>query len=252
MNRWLACLLTLAMIGCTPASEAPLPPPVQALAAKGITIKGPLKAPDGYRGFVGEYRGHTLPVYLLPDGEHTVIGSLYDRAGNDLTSESLEAASAPVLDDATWTALGKTRYIAEGATHPRRIVYVFTDTECPYCHKLWAATQPLLAGGDVQVRHILVAVISPTSPYRAAAILQAADPLAALRQHEQSFGRSTVVPAKTLAPAIEAALVANGELMDKLGVQGTPATVYRDADGTIHMAAGMLPDAQLKAIFGPR
>jgi len=240
------------MIGRTPASEAPLPPPVQALTAQGITIKGPLKAPDGYRGFVGEYRGRTLPVYLLPDGEHTVIGSLYDRAGNDLTSAPLEAASAPVLDDATWAALGKTRYIAEGATHPKRIVYVFTDTECPYCHKLWAATQPLLAGGDVQVRHILVAVISPNSPYRAAAILEAADPLAALQKHEQSFGRSTVAPAKTLAPATEAALVANGELMDKLGVQGTPATVYRDADGSIHMAAGMPPDAQLKTIFGPR
>ena len=40
--------------------------------------------------------------------------------------------------------------------------------------------------------------------------------------------------------------------MDKLGVQGTPATVYRDADGAIRIAGGMLPDAQLKAIFGPR
>lgn len=253
MKRWLVLLASLAMAGCSSASETPtLPAPVQALATKGITIKGPLPAPKGYRGFVGEYRGRALPVYLLPDGEHTVIGSLYDRAGNDLTSDSLEAAAAPVLDETTWTELGKTRYIAEGATHPKRIVYVFTDTECPYCHKLWAATQPLLAGGDVQVRHILVAVIAPQSPYRAAAILDAADPLAALQKHEQSFGHSTVAPAKTLAPATEAALVANGELMDKLGVQGTPATVYRDADGAIRIAGGMLPDAQLKAIFGPR
>lgn len=252
MKPWLALAMTLAMIGCTPASEAPLPPPVQALASKGITIKGPLEAPDGYRGFVGEYRGRPLPIYLLPDGEHTVIGSLYDRAGNDLTSDKLQAATAPVLDDATWDALGKTRYIAEGATHPRRIVYVFTDTECPYCHKLWLATQPLLAGGDVQVRHILVAVIAPSSPFRAAAILGATDPAAAMRQHEQSFGHSSVAPAKTLTPAIEAALAANGDLMEKLGVQGTPATVYRDADGTIRIAGGMLPEVQLKAIFGPR
>ena len=126
---------------------------------------------------------------------------------------------------------------------------MFTDTECPYCHKLWLATQPLLAHGEVQVRHIIVAVIAPKSLNRAAAILDARDPQAALHQHESSFGHSTIAPAATVPPATATRIAANTALMDKLGIQGTPATVYKDAAGRIQLLQGMLPDDQLQAIF---
>lgn len=245
-KRWLV-IFALLLAACTQAQD--YPSPIKALAGKGVTIKGKLPAPDGYQGFVGSYQGRPMPLYLLPDGKHVVLGTLFDAHGNDLTQEPLHTATAPSLDETLWTALGEANWIAEGATRPKRIVYVFTDTECPYCHKLWLATQPMLASGDVQVRHIMVAVIAPQSLNRAAAILEAADPKAALHEHENSFGHSTVQPLAHVSSTTEQRIAANIELMEKLGVHGTPATVYKDASGKIRMAAGMLPESRLRAIF---
>ena len=245
-KRWLVPLL-LALAACAQAQDVPAP--IRALASQGVTIKGPLTAPPGFKGYVGDYRGQPMPVYLLPDGQHVVIGTLLDASGNDLTRAPLQAITTPALDAASWAELAKASWIAEGATHPKRIVYVFTDTECPYCHKLWAATQPLLAGGDVQVRHVMVAVIAPQSRNRAAAILDAANPQAALHQHESTFGHSTVAPEPSVPAATASRIDANNALMEKLGIQGTPATLYKDAAGKVRILQGMLPEDQLKTIF---
>ena len=246
MKRWFVCL-ALLLAACAQAQDYPAP--VQALSSRGITIKGVLPAPAGFKGFVGEYQGQPMPVYLLPDGKHVAIGTLFDATGNDLTNAPLQTATAPTLGASLWAELGKATWIAEGATHPKRIVYEFTDTECPYCHKLWQATQPLLANGDVQVRHIIVAVIAPKSLNRAATILGAADQKAMLHQHENSFGHSTVQPTADVPAVTMQRIAANEQLMHKLGIQGTPATIYKDAFGKIHMVQGVLPNDQLKAIF---
>src|SRR5690606_19854540 len=139
------------------------------------TIKDTLPAPSGYQGFRGDYDGRPVSVYVMPDGKHVVIGTLFDASGKDLTRAAQEAPSIPGLDEKTWAQLGMAAWIAEGATQPKRIVYVFTDTECPYCHKLWEASQPHLARSDVQVRHVMVAVIARESAGRAAALLTASD-----------------------------------------------------------------------------
>ena len=148
MKRW---LLLFALSFSAGAQAQDYPAPIQALAGKGIVIRSTLPAPEGFRGFVGSYQGGTMPIYLLPDGKHVVIGTVFDASGNNLTQAPLQAATRRGLTEATWNDLGKSTWIAEGSTTPRRIVYVFTDTECPYCHKLWLATQPLLVGSDVQV-----------------------------------------------------------------------------------------------------
>ena len=246
MKRWLI-LLTLLLAACVQAQDVPAP--ISALASKGVQIKGPMAAPDGFKGYVGDYHGQPMPVYLLPDGKHVVIGTLLDANANDLTQAPLHEASMPTLGEATWSELGAATWIAQGSTHPKRIVYVFTDTECPYCHKLWQAIQPMLAGGNVQVRYVMVAVIAPQSLNRAAAILDARDPKAALQQHEASFGHSSVQPETTVPAATAKRIAANVALMDKLGIQGTPATVHKDASGTIRIESGMLPAAALKTVF---
>ncbi len=251
MKYWLSLLFTLGLGACAQAQDAPrYPAPVQALVDQGLVIKGPLPAPPGYTGYLGDFGGRPVPVYLLPDRKHAMVGTLFDAAGKDLTREPLEAASTPVLDEATWKRLGQASWVAEGATHPKRIVYVFTDTECPYCHKLWEASQPYLAQADIQVRHVLVAVIAPQSAGRAAAILDAPDPKAALQQHERAFGHSPISPQKDVPAATAQRIQDNNALMDSLGISGTPATVYKDAAGKIQMAVGMLPADRTREIFG--
>lgn len=251
MKYWLSFLLAFGLGACTQAQDAPrYPAPVQALVKQGLVIKGPLQAPAGYAGYIGEYAGRPVPIYVLPDQQHAVVGTLFDATGNDLTQAPLEAATRPALDEATWTRLDKAAWIAEGAAKPKRIVYVFTDTECPYCHKLWEASQPYLASGDVQVRHIIVAVIAPQSAARAAALLDAADPRSAMAKHERAFGHSPVQPLADVPAATARRIESNNALMDSLGISGTPATVYKDDQGKIRMAVGMLPPDRIKAIFG--
>jgi thiol:disulfide interchange protein DsbG len=247
LKRWLL-LFALSLTACAQAQDYPAP--IRALAGKGIAIKATLPAPAGFKGFVGSYQGEKLPIYLLPDGKHVLIGSVFDESGNNLTEAPLQAASRIGLTEATWNELAQSTWIAEGPARPRRIVYVFTDTECPYCHKLWLATQPLLVGGDVQVRNIMVAVIAPQSLYRAAAVLDSSAPVATLRQHENSFGHSTVEPAKTVTAATAKHLAANIALMEELNIHGTPAVIYKDSTGQVRMLSGMPSDDRMKTIFG--
>lgn len=243
-------MVALALVLTTGAAAQDYPAPLKALVGKGVAIKGSLPAPPGFKGFVGEYGGRRIPIYVLPDGRHMLIGTLFDEAANDLTQAPMQEAGTPVLDASTWDELGKASWIAEGSHRPKRIVYVFTDTECPYCHKLWQAMQPLLAGGDVQVRHIMVAVIAPASLGRAAAILDATDPAKTLNRHETDFGHSPVKPEVPVSPAAVKRIKANIDLMARLGIDGTPATIYKDPAGNIRRVPGLPPDERIKEIFG--
>lgn len=263
LNRYaLLAAAGLMLMGCDKVQSHPdpaeagsvaaaVPAPIQALAkAGGIEIAGAMDAPKGYQGFLGRYRGQPVPVYLLPDGQHAVIGSLYDAKGGDLTSASFRDAVSPKLDAGLWTALEKTAWVAEGSDHPKRIIYIFTDTECPYCHRLWQATQPFLQQGDVQIRNIIVAVIAPDSLGRGAAVLAASDPHATYLAHEQHFrDHSPVQVLKQVPAAIQQKIDQNEALMDKLGIDGTPTVLYQDAKGAIRMVPGMPSQATLQTIF---
>ncbi len=232
-----------------PTPTSGYPAPIQALVDKGMTIKGPLQAPAGFKGYAAEFRGRPLPVYLLPDGKHMVVGSLLDAQANDLTQSAMREAGKAPLDASTWAALEKTTWIAEGSTHPRHVVYVLTDTECPYCHRLWQAVAPMLKSGDVQVRHVLVAVIAADSLGRAAAILGSADPAAALNRHEKNFGHSPVAVAARPLPAAVQQVRANTALMQRLGFGATPTTFYKDASGAVHSIEGLMDATRMKAVF---
>lgn len=233
------------------AGAKALPAPVQALAGKGLHITGDLKAPKGYRGFIGQYQGQPLPVYLLPDGQHVVVGSLYDATGKDLTMPAMRDALDAGLSEAQWQQLGKSSWVVEGNPAAKRVVYVFVDTRCPYCHLLWKASQPYLDKGNVQVRNIIVAVISPSSLPEGAAILDAKDPSKAWRANEKNFGQNPQPAANEGSAASRAKIRANNALMMHLGSNGTPTEVYKDADGKIHVLQGMPANpAMLEAVFG--
>lgn len=240
----IVCLL------CTAAQAGNLPPPVQALVDRGITIVGAMPAPAGFKGYVGEFADQKTPVYLLPDGRHTTVGVLYDEHGKDLTNAAFRAAIAQRPDPALWDYLGDATWVAEGATEPERVVYVFTDTECPYCHRLWLTLQPWLKRGKVQVRDVIVAVIAPESLGRGVAVLTSNDPATAWHTHESAFGHSPVKPLASVDPQMRAKIEANQSLMTRFGAFGTPAIVYRDGSGRIRMELGLPDQATLQAIFG--
>jgi thiol:disulfide interchange protein DsbG len=247
MKFW---LIVLALMFCaTTASSADYPAPIRALVANGLTIQGDMQAPMGFKGYIGIYQGDPIPVYVLPDGKHVLVGTLYDSRGGDLTEAAFRAATTPGFSPALWNQLGKTRWIAEGAVKPERIIYVFTDTDCKYCHQFWVDAQPYLKKDQVQMRDIIVAVIAPTSLGRGAAVLASPDPATAFRRNEVGFGHS---PIKTLAKVdaqTRSVLEADKSLMTRFHGYGTPVIVYRDRNGRVRMVQGAPDRDTMHAIF---
>lgn len=71
----------------------------KALAAEGLKINGSLDAPAGYRGFIANYRGQELPVYALPDGQHAMIGTLFDLNGRNLTADAMQKVASSAFGE---------------------------------------------------------------------------------------------------------------------------------------------------------
>jgi thiol:disulfide interchange protein DsbG len=146
--------------------------------------------------------------------------------------------------------LDRAHWIASGAT-TARVVYVFTDPNCPFCNDLWKAMRTARAP-DVQVRYLLVAVISPDSRGKDAAILESAEPAAALEKHERNYDKGGITPTATVQAATAETITANEALMGALHIYGTPGLVYLDEHNEVRVFGGM-PDAkQLQAIVGKR
>ena len=150
-----------------------------------------------------------------------------------LVSATSSAANPPL-----WQKLGKAAYVTEGAKQPQHLFYVITDANCPYCNELWRELQ-LFYGQGLEVRYVMVGILSDSSPGKAAAILEAKDPSAALDQDEAQYGKLTddlgggIAPLATLKPNTLAALKSDEKLMRDLGVQGTPALIYIDSHGML-------------------
>src|ERR1700750_147941 len=123
--------------------------------------------------------------------------------------------------------LDRARWIGVGAKSTERVVYVFTDPDCPFCNDLWKAVQKARAP-EVQIRYLLVAVIDADSKGKDVAILEAKDPLAAFEKSERNFDRGGIAPKATALPETSETIGFNGDLMGALHLFGTPGLVYQD------------------------
>ena len=168
-------------------------------------------------------------------------------------------------DSTAWRQLEASHWIADGRDGAR-VVYVFTDPNCPYCNKLWSDARPWVAAGQIQLRHVIVGILTPTSPGKAAALLADKDPAAMLAAYEgqNAFTVSTALasgkprpladgalkPLASISPAQQAQLAANEQLMTSLKLRATPALVWRDEQGHLHVRQG-LPEGGMATILGP-
>ena len=167
-------------------------------------------------------------------------------------------------DFTPWRQLEVSHWIADGRDGAR-VVYVFTDPNCPYCNKLWSDARPWVTAGTIQLRHVIVGILTPTSPGKAAALLADKDPAAMLAAYEgqNAFTVSTALasgrprpladgvlkPLTSIATAQQAQLTANEQLMTSLKLRATPALVWRDEQGALRTRQG-LPEGDLASIFG--
>jgi thiol:disulfide interchange protein DsbG len=172
-----------------------------------------------------------------------------------LLTSSVEAgnwiAAPPGSPVGLMQRLDRAKWIGTGAKSTERVVYVFTDPDCPFCNDLWKAMQKVRAP-EVQIRYLLVAVIDADSKGKDAAILEAKDPVAALETSERNFEHGGIAPKSPALPQTTETISFNGDLMGALHIFGTPGLVYQDEQGQVKVFAGMPDAAQLRTIVGKR
>lgn len=142
------------------------------------------------------------------------------------------AAVLKRLQGSTW--------VAEGSKRPAHVLYAVVDPNCPFCHDLWLSARSLDTR-DVQIRYIVVGILASNSPGKAAAILEARDPAKAWDWNESHWAQlpddmgGGIKPLDHPKPITLAAIARNEDLIRSLGIQGTPAVIYLDHHGRLHL-----------------
>lgn len=248
----IVCLFGLSMPGLAYAADWPAP--IQSLTEQGITIVKKIDAPEGMTGYAAKAGQTPVALYLTSDGKHVIVGTLLDETGKNLSRAPLLAIAdaKPGLPKDTWQQLKQSAWIADGPDDAPRTVYVITDPNCPYCHRFYESSRPWVKAGKVQLRHIPVGVIRPSSPAKSAALLAADDPSAAYRAHENNYESGGIKPMADVPTDLQEKISTNGDLMKRLGIRGTPGIVYKNADDKITIFQGAARNSKLLEVLGPK
>ena len=154
---------------------------------------------------------------------------------------------------ALFATLEKADAVVEGASNPKRVLYVFWDANCYYCNLTWKALQHYERAG-LQVRWVPVAYQKDNSAALAAAVMGAKDRAAALRENETRYRAKSYdggIKAAAKVPAdLALELEDNMTLMGRFGMSGTPALVWKDAKGVVRTHLGLPPLSKLPDITG--
>ncbi|WP_254902929.1 thiol:disulfide interchange protein DsbG [Halomonas sp. CSM-2] len=222
------------------------PAPIQELEQQGLTIHGEFDAPDGLTGYAASARGQSVAAYLTSGGDHAVVGTLIDAEGQDVSAERLEQLVNGPRNAELWQEMADQHWVRDGDKEAPRIIYTFSDPNCPYCRQLWEKAQPWVENGDVQVRHLMVGILKADSPEKAAAILNAKNPGEALAEHY----RNGAMPDTEGDEQSEEWVDENSQLMRDGQLHATPATFYQDDSGDVHSVMGAPTPDKLRAIMG--
>ena len=157
------------------------------------------------------------------------------------------AHARPAGDSRLWTFVRHTAAIREGRNPVR--LYVFFDPNCPYCHDLYETLQPIIGSEKLGVGWVPVGILALSSYGKAAALLEAAHPAAAMARMEAGFhgGRGAIRPRRATAP-VARALLYNIHLFEAAGAQGVPFLVYKTRADHVHTVTGEPPATVLADI----
>lgn len=249
-----------------PATPA-MPDTLQNLAAKGAQIRY-LGREKGMDGWIAIQQGQEQYFYVSPDGEATVMGLLFDKAGKLLTVrqvQNLQAGKDPTLESLVvdsavppTDSLAKLQeQIAKEAnkdTTPAQrmfaeiegsnwisigketapVIYAFLDPQCPHCHEFMKdLRKDFIDAGQVQLRMIPVGFRDDTKAQ--AAVLLAA-PNAKELWYRHLDGDPAALPIST--EVNKQAVELNMSIMQTWKMDATPMIIYRSSKGEIKIIRG--------------
>ncbi len=214
----------------------------QQLEKQGYTFVKQIDAPEGLIGWTGFKEEYPSTVFIAKDQKHYIVGDLFTAEGKNLTEEAIDTHVKSAVLEEVWKSLEKSTWIADGQANAEKIIYVFNDANCPYCHTFWQQARPWVDSGKVQLRHIMVGVIRPSSRGQAATLLQSANPVEAFKVYNQANGKNQIKEMKNIPDDLAQKLEKNEELFNKYGFYATPAIVWKNKQGVIESQQGAPKD----------
>lgn len=228
------------------------------------TIVDTFPAIGGLTGFVVESAqgaGHNSGIlYADPKGRFLVAGSVISAQGQDMTQVyTNQYINNKIAGPAYAEALQLHTFTSGSNNAPHKAIVIF-DPNCIYCHLLYKELEPLIAEGQVQIHWLPVAFRDPSSPGKAAALLNAGSDAEAsklLDENEATFNDQTetgaLAPIQPDAnnPAVTEAfskVAQNTQFFSKYSFQGTPTIFYKQTDGKIVMVPGFVQGQAFQAM----
>lgn len=152
--------------------------------------------------------------------------------------------------DAVLAGAPKATWIAEG--RGPRIIYIFFDPNCPSCQLLYKNLRSFIGSHNLHLRWIPVAVVDVTSLGKAAAILQASDPPAALRRNEEHYDAQAYaggIEEDIPSAETERKVRANERLLNRLEIPVVPTMLFAGKDDRAVIIQGALSPLALRKVF---
>ncbi len=236
------------------AADEPSSAAMVFLKAKGYSIGRHFDAGHGLTGWVVIRAGNPNVVYTTADGQVALIGALVDDKGTNLTAGFIEQYGANPALPAAYDDLGHSQYVSIKPRGPtKKVIYVIFDPNCPYCSVAYRAFRQHGDSGT-EFRWVPVAYLRPDSAGRAAALLDAPDPVKALEDNETKFDEAShqggIAPSASVSSAVSSQLERNDKIMQRIGSNATPTILWKDDAGRVHDYEGLPPPDMLAEIMG--
>ena len=186
-----------------------------------------------------------LPAALIAAG--LLLSGCNDAPDAASGTTAAKTAATPVSLDAI---AAEAKGFTVGSTLSTRTVYVFFDAQCPHCAALWNAAKPLKS--QARFVWIPVGILNSSSTSQGATLLAAADPIAAMDEHETSLlaKRGGINPGSNIDMQ-KASVAKNTELMNRFGFASIPTIVGTHAQtGAVVTQEGALRTPALAALLG--
>lgn len=212
------------------------------LEKQGYTFVKQIDAPEGLIGWTGYKHEYPSTVFISKDQKYYLVGDLFNQSGQNLTEQAINTHVKGAVLDEIWKSLEKSTWIQDGKSDAEKIIYVFNDPNCSYCHTFWKQARPFVNSGKVQLRHIMVGVIRPSSKGQAASILNNHNPAEFFTEYNLANGKSKLKEMQSIPKDLSEKIDFNTNLMDKYGFYATPALIWKDSKGEIQSQQGVPKD----------
>ncbi|MGA7800238.1 MAG: thioredoxin fold domain-containing protein [Gammaproteobacteria bacterium] len=148
-----------------------------------------------------------------------------------------------------FATLSKLSWAQQG--HGPRLMYIFIDPNCPYCHELYTELQSKIGPEHLTVRWVPLGILTTTSAGKAASIVGAKDRAAALKLNETHYQRGQGGGIEEALPDqhVTDLLKANEHAWSQTGATGVPTIIFRNQSGRPTLVQGGPSPAELKELL---